>query len=65
MITCTGTIRVLRMSRKSRLRPGKRSFAKAYPALRLINTVAITETHATTTELPNQRAKGYCCQGST
>jgi hypothetical protein len=29
MITCTGTIRVLRMSRKSRLRPGKRSLAKA------------------------------------
>ena len=29
MITCTGTMSVLRMSRNSRSRPGKRSLAKA------------------------------------
>ena len=65
MITCTGTIRVDRMSRNSRSRPGKRSLAKAHPAARLSATVRTTETTATTMELVSQRANGYCRHGST
>ena len=66
MITCTGTIRVERMSRKSRSRPGEAQLGERVACGQVQRRrSARTDTAATTTELPSQRANGYCRHGST
>ena len=62
MITWTGIISVLTISRNSRLRPGNRYFAKTKPASRLIPTVSSTATTAISSELTYQVANGSAVQ---
>ena len=58
MMTWTGSVSVARASRNSVVEPRKRSWAKAYPAIRLTVTVSSDVTSAMATELPSQVSAG-------